>query len=110
MDLSYTREGNTVIIELHGLFEYPDEPKLTRYILNRIDEKPHTIAMDFKNVDSINSAGIAALLSVLKLADEKKVEFVLFNLNQKVQHLLEKVFSQDLVPLLTEDEFRVKYL
>ncbi len=110
MDLNYNSQGKVLIIELSGLFEYSDEAKLQRFIRNGLNEKPSVLALELVNVDSINSAGIAALLSILKLSDESKVELVLYGMNQKVMHLLEKVFSQDLVPLLSEEEFRIKYL
>ena len=49
---------------------------------------------------------MAALLSMLKMADEKRIDFVIFAMNQKIQILLEKVFARNYVPLLTEEEFR----
>jgi len=44
------------------------------------------------------------------MANEQGCEFVIYGMNPGVMSVLEKVFSSDLVPLLTEEEFMRKYL
>lgn len=110
MEISYSTKKNIIIIHLTGLFEYHDETKVTNLINERIREKPSAIAIDLTRVDTINSSGVAALLSILKAADEGRIDFVLYGMNSKVLMLLEKVFSRDFVPLLTEEEFTERYL
>ena len=110
MEISYSTKKNVIIIHLTGLFEYHDETKVSNLINERIREKPSAIAIDLTGVDTINSSGVAALLSILKAADENRIDFVLYGMNPKVLMLLEKVFSRDFVPLLTEEEFTERYL
>ncbi len=109
MEISYVKNPNVMIIHLTGLFEYHDEAKIINFIRERIKEAPTTIAFNLVKVDTINSAGIAALLSALKIADENGINFLLYGMNQKVLMLLEKVFSRDFVQLLTEEEFRERF-
>jgi anti-anti-sigma factor len=109
MDISYSKKPNVLIIYLAGLFEYHDEAKIINFMHERVKEAPSTIAVDLTRVDTINSAGIAALLSILRIADENRINFVLYGMNQKVLLLLEKVFSRDFVPLLSEEEFRDRF-
>jgi anti-anti-sigma factor len=110
MDITTSRAGTVCIIHLSGLFEYPDEAKLVNTVQAAIESAPSTIGIDMLRIDTINSSGIATLITTLKLADEAKIDFLLFGMNAKVLLLLEKVFARDFVPLLTEEEFNARYL
>lgn len=110
MDVSYTKKGDLIVVHFSGFFEYYDEGKLVSFVQARVAEKPRIIAMDLTRVDTINSSGIATMLTILKMVDESRIDFLFYGMNQKVLLLLEKVFSNDFVPLLTEEEFKEKYL
>jgi anti-anti-sigma factor len=110
MDISYQKQGGILTFHFSGLFEYQDESKLDHLCKNIISENPETVAIDMTKIESINSAGVAAMLSMLRIVDEKKIDFVIFGMNQRVQLVLEKVFIHDYIPLLSEEEFREKYL
>ncbi len=110
MEIHTTRSGNTSIIALDGQFSYGDDKRLTDLTVRCADEGATVIAVDVSRLNYLSSSGIAAILGMLKAADEKKSEFVLFGMNQKVTLIMEKVFSHDFVPLLTEEEFKRKYL
>lgn len=110
MDVSYQKTGGVLTFHFSGLFEYHDEAKLNHLSRNIMSENPETVAIDMTRIESINSAGVAALISMLRIVDEQKINFVIFGMNQKVQLLLEKAFTHDFIPLLSEEEFREKYL
>jgi anti-anti-sigma factor len=110
MEISTSRTSAVCIIHLSGLFEYPDEAKLVNTVRTAIESSPSTIAVDMIRIDTINSSGIATLITTLKLADEAQIDFLLYGMNAKVLLLLEKVFARDFVPLLTEEEFKARYL
>lgn len=110
MDATYTRIGNTVILHLTGICDYGDDVKLLNLTEKAAGEAHTTIAIDLTKMDYINSIGIASLLSILKHTDQNNMDFVLYGMNQKIMLILEKVFVNNFVPLLTEQEFRAKYL
>jgi anti-anti-sigma regulatory factor len=74
------------------------------------EEDLSAIAVDVSKLESINSLGIASLYSIMKIADETGCEYVIYGLSQKMQSILGKVFVNNYVPLLSEDDFRSKYL
>ncbi len=110
MDMQYSMEGDVAVIRLSGQFGYGDEKRLTDMAEQVAEASPSTIAIDVTRVDYVNSIGIAALFTAMKAADDINSEFVIFGMNQNVVVILEKVFENDFVPLLTEEEFRKKYL
>ncbi len=110
MLVNYTKSGKVLVFHLSGLFEFHDEAKLMSAMREKLDDNLSVIGVDLMHVENLNSAAMAALLSMLKMADEKRIDFVIFAMNQKIQILLEKVFARNYVPLLTEEEFRSRYL
>ena len=110
MDIQHSMRGEVAIIQLAGQFGYSDEKRLTDAAGELAEKTPSTIAIDVSRVDYVNSIGIAALFAVMKAADDINSEFVIFGMNQNVMVILEKVFENDFVPLLSEEEFKRKYL
>jgi anti-anti-sigma factor len=110
MDMQYSITGGVAIIKLTGQFGYSDEKRLSDISTEIIGQSPSTIAIDVSRVDYVNSIGIAALFVVMKSADDINSEFVIFGMNQNVMVILEKVFENDFVPLLSEEDFKRKYL
>lgn len=110
MDIQHSMRGEVAIIQLAGQFGYSDEKRLTDVSGELAEKTPSTIAIDVSRVDYVNSIGIAALFAVMKAADDINSEFVIFGMNQNVMVILEKVFENDFVPLLSEEEFKRKYL
>ncbi|HPA72724.1 MAG: STAS domain-containing protein [Spirochaetes bacterium] len=110
MDIQHTLRGDVAVIHLVGQFGYSDEKRLTDLAGTIAEKTPSTIAVDVSKVDYVNSIGIASLFAVMKAADDINSEFVIFGMNQNVMVILEKVFENDFVPLLSEEEFTRKYL
>ncbi len=110
MEISQSTIRNISIIHLSGLFEYHDESKLMTAMRRSVGEGPDIVAIDLAGVDNLNSACMAALLNMLKIADEARQQFMLYGMNTRVHTLIEKVFSRDYVPLLSTEEFNERYL
>ncbi|HNV48905.1 MAG TPA: STAS domain-containing protein [Spirochaetota bacterium] len=110
MDIRNTKSGKTVIAHLSGQFTYSDDKKFMDTARELVLDQPLTLAIDVSGLPHVNSTLIAAFLAILKMANEQGCEFVIYGMNPGVMSVLEKVFSSDLVPLLTEEEFMRKYL
>jgi anti-anti-sigma factor len=109
MEFVARKKGKLLILRLSGVFEYSDEARVSSLLRDNFSAEISTIAVDLTNIDTINSSGVATILTLLRMSDDKKIEFVLYGMNQKVLMLLEKVFTNDYVPLLTEEEFAARY-
>ncbi|HSV97414.1 MAG TPA: STAS domain-containing protein [Spirochaetota bacterium] len=110
MEITRSTGRKVAIIHLSGIFEYHDESKLLTAMRHSVEEAPDLVAIDLAGVDNLNSACMAALLSMLKIADEARLHFILYGMNARVHMLIEKVFSRDYVPLLSTEEFAERYL
>lgn len=110
MDIRHTVQNKVVILHLSGQFGYSDEKRLADLTESLIKDGPSVVAIDATKIDYVNSIGVAALFGVLKIVDEIGAEFVIFGANSNTTIILEKVFENDFVPILGEDEFKRKYL
>lgn len=110
MDIRHTVKNRVAILHLSGQFGYSDEKRLADLTESLIKDNPSVVAIDATKIDYINSIGVAALFGILKIVDEVGAEFVVFGANANTTVILEKVFENDFVPILSEEEFKRKYL
>ncbi len=110
MEIVYSKNKNVAIININGHFDYGDDKHLVDTAASIANQSLSAIAIDVSKLESINSIGIASLYSIMKIADEVGCEYVIFGLNQKLTSILGKVFINNYVPLLTEEDFKIKYL
>lgn len=110
MDIKNSTSGNTVMMHLSGQFSYADDKRFIDDSRKLLQRSPLTLAIDVSGLPHVNSTLIASFLAILKAANETGCEFVIYGMNPVVMSILEKVFSSDLVPLLSEEEFSRNYL
>lgn len=99
MTIKVAKEGEKTIVFLSGSIDIPAGESLKK-TLNEIaeDEKTKELIVDFKQVDSIGSSAIGALLLSHKEFTAKKLKFQIINLNKEIKSLfkiikLDKVFK-----------------
>ncbi len=109
MNFSHTRYYDLVIITVIGIGEYGDDVKLIKLVENLIPGKISTVAINFSQVDTINSAAVAAILYLLKYGDEHNFDVVFFAANDKISMILERALPKYSVNIFTENEFYKKY-
>ena len=110
MEVHCTIKNEVALFHLTGQFGYGDEKRLTDIGIDVIDNGARILAVDTTKLDYVNSIGVATLFSMVRFADDNNCEFVIYGMNRNVEMVLQKVFEKDYVPLLTEDEFKRKYL
>ena len=109
MNFTHTRYSDLVIITITGIGEYGDDVKLLKVVEKFIPEKISTIAINFSQVDTINSAAVAAILYLLKYGDEHNFDVVFFAANDKIYMILERALPKYSINIFTEDEFHKRY-
>ncbi len=110
MDIRHSLKNGVAILHLSGQFGYSDEKRLSDLTESLIKDNPSVLAIDATKIDYVNSIGVAALFGILKIVDEMGAQFVIFGANTNTTVILEKVFENDFVPILSEEEFNKKYL
>lgn len=109
MNFSYTIFNDVVVIHLSGIGDYGDDEKIIKLLNNIVNERILTIALDFKNIDTINSAAVAAIVYLLKYSDERMLDIIFINPNDKVLLIIERALPKYFVNVITEDEFYNRY-
>ncbi|MCX7679437.1 MAG: STAS domain-containing protein [Spirochaetes bacterium] len=110
MEIKHTINNNVGILHLVGQFAYGDEKRISDIATEILQQPLSVLAIDVSRVENINSIGVASLFSVLKIVDEYGVDFVIYGAKANVSLILDKVFENDFVPILTEEEFTRRFL
>ncbi len=92
------REGDNVTVTLTGTIDIPSAEILKNSLIEIAEQGAKSITVDFKEVGSIGSSGIGALLLCHKEFNAKKIDFQLSNVNKEIKALfkiikLDKLFK-----------------
>jgi anti-anti-sigma regulatory factor len=110
VEIRHTNDGSLNIIHLDGQFAYGDDKRLSEFTTEIASKGQSTIAIDITKMTYLSSTEISSLMALLKIADEYKCEFLIYGINQGILAVLEKIFSHNYIPVLTEEEFKERYL
>lgn len=99
MTIKVAKEGERTTVFLSGTIDIPAGESLKK-TLSEIgeDEKTAEVTVDFKQVDSIGSSAIGALLLSHKEFTARGLKFQIINLNKEIKSLfkiikLDKIFK-----------------
>jgi len=109
VNFTYTLFNDMIIIHLSGIGDYGDDERVKKLINSLVKENISKIVLDFKNIDTINSAAVAAIIYLLKYTDERLIDIIFVGANDKVVLILERAMPKYLVNVITEDEFYKLY-
>jgi anti-anti-sigma factor len=110
MEVRTTTEKNAGILHVSGQFGYGDEKRLADLGKTLASQGAEVIAIDATGLDYINSLGVAALLALMKVTDEHNCEYVVYGMKKSVELIVQKVFENEYVPMLSAEEFRRRFL
>jgi anti-sigma B factor antagonist len=86
MNVSYEpQEANIMVVSLSGRLDANTSPQIKTALHQLIEEGYLKIIVDLHQVPFIDSSGLAALVSGLRLAREKDVKIVLSNVQPQTQ-------------------------
>lgn len=92
------REGKSPIIQLFGELDIHASQEFKKDVVNILEEYNDDICLDFTDLDYIDSTGLGALISILKVAQEKGKKVYLKEVNERIRKLfkitqLEEMFE-----------------
>ncbi|MCX8122696.1 MAG: STAS domain-containing protein [Spirochaetes bacterium] len=109
MNFTHNSYADVIILTITGIGEYGDDVKLIKYIEKLLPEKISTVAINFSQVDTINSAAVAAIINLLKFGDNHNFDVVFFGANDKIYMILERALPKYAINIFTEDELYKRY-
>lgn len=99
MEISFrTLEADLALVHLNGKLETKTSSQVQATLHQLIEEGMRKITVDLTNVPFIDSSGLAALVSALRLAREKDCQIVLRGIQPQAQTvfrltMLDQIFS-----------------
>jgi anti-sigma B factor antagonist len=82
--ISVRESGAAKVVDVEGEVDLGTSPHLRRTLFDLLGKKPK-LALNLRDLQYIDSSGIATLIEVLKSAQRLQMEFVLFGLSPAVQ-------------------------
>lgn len=109
-DVTVDDYGTIIVLTLEISFNQASIPVINTVWEEAIKKNPQVLAINFGNIDYIDSTAISTLNKYLKQSLAKKITFVLFNLTPHVSDILDMVNLKKFFTILTKEEFHKKYL
>lgn len=93
-----------LVIALNGEVDASNSVELDEVIQEALSGSVQKILVDGRNLEYISSAGLGVFMSYLEDFREKKVNFVIFGLNEKVMNVFHILGLDQLIHIKTTQE------
>jgi anti-sigma B factor antagonist len=110
MEINSIMKGNAAIIQFTGSLDINNQDSFFEYFLSAMNHAKKTIALNFENVDYLDSSGIGMLVKCVGECKRRKLEFIIFGINEKIKQFFKIAKLTNFFPLLSTEEFKKKYL
>lgn len=99
MTIEKHTEGERVLMAISGNVNTTTAPQFDKALMEELNRGKHLI-LDFEQVAFVSSAGLRALLNAQKLANRKKLEMLLRNVNDSVMEVFEMTGFIDILTVV----------
>ena len=96
------REGKSQIIKLFGELDIHASVDFKEDVMKILEENDDDIFLDFTDLDYIDSTGLGALISILKVAQEKEKKVYLKEVNERIRKLFKITQLEDMFEFVGE--------
>jgi anti-sigma B factor antagonist len=96
MDIKVRKDGKEVVMTISGTIDIPGAENMKKTLSQISDEETGNITMDFKEVTSIGSSGIGALILFHKKFTSKGQGVKIININKEIRSLF-KIIKLDTI-------------
>ena len=110
LNLNIEEIKKVIIISIEGELFFGNIDELDDLWNRQVIKKPSIIAMNCKNLISIDSTVVGYFVKFLKFTMNKKIELVFFDLTDQVNKLFLTARLDKFFKITTKDEFQIEYL
>jgi len=105
MEIVQNKKGDVTLLSLKGRFGPTTTPKVEEKITALINEGEKKLALDFTDLDYINSAGLRVILSATKNLKKSGGKFILFGMKDHIKEVFDMTgFTSIMTIAGTEEE------
>ena len=110
MKINIDEQKEKIIINLSGELNASTEESYKEKVLQEIKKETFKpILVNMGNVTFVDSTGVGCLFSSKKAADKNKIDFVLYDLTDRVQEVFENVGLKKVFNIMTKQEIKKNY-
>ena len=103
LEANLRHEPDLAIIELHGEIDGFAEEALDKAYLEAESKQPKTILLNFKDVNYINSTGIALIVSLLAKARKEHRRLAISNLSDHYKEIFQITRLADFMTIFPDE-------
>jgi len=108
LETSVRQENGTAVIELKGEIDKLSEDALNRAYAQATQMKPASVLLNFKNVEYINSTGIALIVTLMAQARKSGVKFIAAGLSDHYMEIFKITRLSDFMTIYPDEATALK--
>ena len=109
MKIHSTLEDSVLVITLSGKFNIEEVAKFEEAISVDLAKKLKTIAINFSEVEYIDSSALGSLIKLMNKAKNISIDFILFDMTQPILSIFRLAYLDKFFSIMTADELKIKY-
>ncbi len=108
MRININRNKNVVDIKLIGEYDIHEVHFFNSLFIDEIGNKPSIIALNLNEMTYIDSSAIGSLIRCMNMAIKDNIQFICYNLNERIGEIFRLARLERCFQILSEDEFQLK--
>jgi anti-anti-sigma factor len=107
----YTEEfPHAIVVHISGMLMLEHLKEAEEVWYEQLDKQPDILAFDFKDVTGIDSISMNHIFKLTKMASEKEVKLILFDVNDELKKVFEIVKLDKVVTMMTGKRLYDEYI
>ena len=100
---------SVLVITLSGKFNIEEVAKFEEAISVDLTKKLKAIAINFSEVEYIDSSALGSLIMLMNKAKNIGIDFILFDMTQPILSIFRLAYLDKFFSIMTADDLRTKY-
>ena len=110
MEITKEKEGKVIILQLIGRFDAGTSGEFESKVKDSIETDDTKMAIDFTNLEYINSSGLRVVLMTAKQLNKKGGKLALFAMKEHIKEIFDMTGFSTIIPVYKTREEAVKSL
>ena len=109
MKIKTKNENSILVVSISGKFNIEEVVKFEEAVTIDNAKKMTAIAIDFSEVEYIDSSALGSLIKLMNKAKNIGIDFILFDMTQPILSIFRLAYLDKFFSIMTADDLRTKY-